>query len=248
MRTWGWLMALAVLSCVAAGPAEAQAGRAEVEAGNRLYEEGRFGEAHAKYLEALRRAPGTNLIRFNDGNALYMSEDFRRASEAYLAAIESGDLALAGPAWYNVGNALYRQQQLPEALEAYKQALRTNPGDLDAKHNLERVLKQMEEQEQEPQEGEGEDGDEGDNQDQQEQDQQEDGEQDQEENQDQDQDQDQESPPQDEEAPEPEPQEARGQMSPEEAQRLLQAIQEDPSEVNRRPPAAARGRRPRKAW
>ena len=244
MRTWRALVALAVSSCVIAGPVEAQAGRAEVEEGNRLYEEGRFGEAHAKYLEALRSAPGTNLIRFNDGNALYMSEDFRRASEAHLAAIEGGDPALAGPAWYNVGNALYRQQQLPQALEAYKQALRMSPGDLDAKHNLERVLKQMEEQEQEPQEGEGDGQDE--NQDQQEQDQQQGGEQDQEENQDQD--QDQESPPEDDEAPEPEPQQAPGQMSPEEAQRLLQAIQEDPSEVNRRPPAAARGRRPRKAW
>ncbi len=239
MRIWAGLIALAVSTGVAAGPAAAQAGRSEVEEGNRLYEEGRFGEAHAKYIEALRSAPGTSLIRFNDGNALYMSEDFQRALAAYQAAIESGDPELAGPAWYNVGNALYRQQQLPEALESYKQALRVNPGDLDAKHNLERVLEQMEEQE--DQEGEGDGEGEGEQQDQEkEQDPQEDGEQDQ--------DQDQESRPEGEEAPQPEPREAPGRMSPEEAQRLLQAIQEDPSEVNRRPPAAARGRRPRKAW
>ncbi len=237
MRIRGALIALAVSTGVAAAPAAAQAGRSEVEEGNRLYEEGRFGEAHAKYLEALRSAPGTSLIRFNDGNALYMSEEFQRASAAYQAAIESGDPALAGPAWYNVGNALYRQQQLSEALESYKQALRVNPGDLDAKHNLERVLEQMEEQEQQEGEGEGERQDQ-----EQEQDPQEDGEQDQ------NQDQDQDSPPEPEEAPPPEPQEAPGRMSPEQAQRLLQAIQEDPSEVNRRPPAAARGRRPRKAW
>lgn len=233
MRTRAALIALAVSTGVAAGPAEAQAGRSEVEEGNRLYEEGRFGEAHAKYLEALLSAPGTSLIRFNDGNALYMSEDFQSALTAYQAAIESGDPALVGPAWYNVGNALYRQQQLPEALESYKQALRVNPGDLDAKHNLERVLEQMEEQEQEQQEGEGEGEDEGE---------------DEQQDQNQDQNQDQESPPEDEEAPQGEPRQAPGRMSPEEAQRLLQAIQEDPSEVNRRPPAAARGRRPRKAW
>lgn len=245
MRTWSVLVSLAVLTGAAAGPAAAQAGRSEVEEGNRLYAEGRFGEAHAKYLEALRSAPGTNLIRFNDGNALYMSEDFERALAAYQAAIESGDPPLAGPAWYNVGNAFYRQQQLPEALEAYKQTLRVTPGNLDAKHNLERVLEQMEEQEQEDGEGDGEG--EGENQDQQqEQDQQEDGEQDEDQNQDQDPDQD--PPPENEESPDPEPQQAPGQMTPEEAQRLLQAIQEDPSEVNRRPPTAARGRRPRKAW
>ncbi|GMR12811.1 MAG: hypothetical protein BMS9Abin29_1004 [Gemmatimonadota bacterium] len=239
MRTWPTLIALAVLTGVGGGPAAAQAGRTEVEEGNRLYEEGRFGEAHAKYLEALRRAPGTDLIRFNDGNALYMSEEFQRALDAYRAAIESGDPALAGPAWYNVGNALYRQQQLPEALEAYKQALRVSPGDIDAKHNLERVLEKMKQQEQEKGEGEDQDQDQ-----QQEQDQQKDGEQDQDQDQKQDENQDQneESPPQ------AEPQQASGRMSPEEAQRLLQAIQEDPSEVNRRPPASLRGRKPRKAW
>ena len=89
MRAWAALVAFAASTGVAARPAEAQAGRSEVEEGNRLYEEGRFGEAHAKYLEALRMAPGTSLIRFNDGNALYMSEDFQRALAAYQAAIES---------------------------------------------------------------------------------------------------------------------------------------------------------------
>jgi hypothetical protein len=36
-------------------------------------------------------------------------------------------------------------------------------------------------------------------------------------------------------------------MTPEQAERLLQAITEDPGEVNRRN-AQARGRRPRKDW
>lgn len=241
MRVFGVLMALVALACVTPVAGAAQAGRAEVEEGNRLYREGRFDEAHEKYLEALRNAPGRPVIRFNDGNALYMSQDFQRALDAYQAAIDSGDPALAGPALYNLGNALYRQQQLPESLEAYKQALRLNPGDLDAKHNLERVLQEMQEQEQEPQEGDGEGEDQEQQEDQQQPDQ---GEQDQ----DQDQNQDQESPPGDEEAPQPEPQQAPGQMTPEEAERLLQAIQEDPGEVNRRSATAARGRKPRKAW
>ena len=51
----------------------AQRGRADVNEGNRLYEEGLFNEAHEKYLEALRDAPGSPLALFNDGNALYQS-------------------------------------------------------------------------------------------------------------------------------------------------------------------------------
>ena len=134
------LAAATVLVACVTMELEAQAGRARVEEGNRLYEEGRFAEAHQKYLEALAEAPESSVIPFNDGNALYQDADYQRAMEAYQRAIESGDPALASSAWYNLGNALYRQQQLEPSLEAYKQALRLSPDDADAKHNLERVL------------------------------------------------------------------------------------------------------------
>ena len=48
-----------------------QAGRSTTIEGNRLYEQGRFDEAHEKYLDALREAPDSPIIRFNDGSALY---------------------------------------------------------------------------------------------------------------------------------------------------------------------------------
>ena len=212
-------------------PGAASAQRGLVEEANRLYAEGRFAEAHEMYLEALRENPGSPLIRFNEGNALYRNQEFERALEAYRDAIESGDTALAEGAWYNLGNSLFRQQQLDGSLEAYKQALRINPGDLDAKHNLERVLEQIEEQEnQQEQQDQNQDDQDQDNQNQQpppegdpEQDEQE---------------QEQEQPAQ------PPP----GQMTPEEAERLLQAIQEDPDEVDRPPRADSLGRRPRKNW
>ena len=44
-----------------------------------------------------------------------------------------------------------------------------------------------------------------------------------------------------------EPQRRPGEMTPEEAERLLDAIEEDPEDVNRKP-AATRGRKPRKPW
>ncbi|MXX77623.1 MAG: tetratricopeptide repeat protein, partial [Gemmatimonadales bacterium] len=99
------------------------------------------------------------------GNALYQGENYEPALESFRAAVESGDPELAAAAWYNLGNTLYRQGALPESLEAFKQALRADPADADAKHNLERVLEQMQEQEQqqqqEQQQGDGE-NDEGD--------------------------------------------------------------------------------------
>ena len=257
---WSCRIALALavgLLCAALATesAAAQRGRAEVQEGNRLYREGRYGEAHEKYLDALRDAPDSPLIRFNDGNALYRSDDFQRALEAYREAIEAGDPQLLSEAWYNLGNALYRQQQLQEALEAYKQSLRIDPDDIDTKHNLERVLQQMQEQEQQ-QQGQGdsseqdqeqrdqEPGDQQGSEQQQQQEQQQEG-------QGQHQEQgrrERESSEGDDERQHQEPEPQPGQMTREEAERLLRAIQEDPDKIQRqRMPDAAR-RRPRKDW
>jgi Ca-activated chloride channel family protein len=251
--TWWAMAALTLMPGMVSG----QKGRAEVNEGNRLYSEGRFSEAHQKYLEALLQNPESPLIRFNDGNALYQEEDFQKAMERFLEATESGDPALSGSSWYNLGNALFRQQQLQESLEAYKQALRTNPADLDAKHNLERVLEQLQEQEQQDQEGGDESQDQNQDQDQSQGQNQQQDEQDQEQEQEQQQENDEEQEDQnpqenqdqsgdqqpDSEGQQPQP----GEMTPEEAERLLNAIREDPGDVNRKR-AAGTGKRPRKKW
>ena len=222
--------AIVVALAWATSPTSAQAGRVHARDGNRLYEEGRFEEAHQRYLEGLAQAPESGVLRFNDGNALYRSDDYQRAMEAYERATETGDPALASSAWYNLGNALYRQQQLEPALEAYKQALRLDPSDADAKHNLERVLEQMQQQNQD-----------GQDQDQDQQDEQE--QQDQEGRQDP-----QNQPPGDQPRDQPPQQEPRpGDMTPQEAERLLQALQENPDAVNRQR-ATVTGVRPRRPW
>lgn len=245
-----------------------QAGRAETREGNRLYEEGRYAEAHAKYLEALLEAPDSPIIRFNDGNALYQGQDYESALESFRAAVESGDPQLAAAAWYNLGNTLYRQGALPESLEAFKQALRADPADVDAKHNLERVLEQMQQQqEQQQQQGDGEDDQEddqeneeqqpesgGQDQDQQDQPQLEPEQQEPEDEQDPNRNPEQSPRPDPEQNPDEseQPQEGvtppPGEMTREEAERLLNAIQEDQDEVNRQPRVPARGTRPRRDW
>ncbi len=234
------------LGVAGASELRGQAGRGETREGNRLYEEGRFAEAHEKYLEALLEAPDSPIIRFNDGNALYQGENYESALESFRTAVESGDPQLAAAAWYNLGNTLYRQGTLPESLEAFKQALRADPADIDAKHNLERVLEQMQQQQQQ-QQGDGENEQE-DEQETEGQPPPEGGEQNPEEQQDQ---QDRNQPEQNPDDAEPPPEGGPlppGEMTREEAERLLGAIQEDQDEVNRKPRTAARGTRPRRDW
>lgn len=43
---------------------------------------------------------------------------------------------IAGRANYDLGNLAYRQQQYEQAIELYKNALRNNPNDENARHNL----------------------------------------------------------------------------------------------------------------
>lgn len=262
-RRNGAAAALLLGACLAHPAATAaQAGRSQVQEGNRLYGEGRFDEAHQRYLEGLAEAPGSPLIRFNDGNALYQSQEYQQALEAYRQAIESGDRGLAGAAWYNLGNALYRSQQLQQSLEAYKQALRMNPNDADAKHNLERVLEQLQQQQQQQQQSGGQGQNQGEEDRQPDQNQQSD--QNRQAGQDRQQGQDRRQPDQAPEGqgqqqpagePDQEPAEAdqgdaqgqQGQMTPEEARRLLDALDEDPDAVDRQR-APARERRPGKPW
>lgn len=256
----GACLAVMVATAAIVGPVAGQEGRREVEAGNRLYEEGRFQEAHARYLEALKKVPGLPVARFNEGSALYQSHEFQRAMEAFLDAAEEADPEWQADALYNLGNALIRQQQPGPAVEAYKQSLRLDPRDQDAKHNLELALQQLEQQQQ--QGGDGQQGDDQ-NQDQQQQGEsqpQPQGEQEGEQDSDPSQGEDgQQQPRPLDGAPEGEAQpedrqDGEGQsdtpppqMTPEQAERLLQAITEDPGEVNRRN-AQPRGRRPRKDW
>ena len=234
-------MVMMVMPCVLSG----QRGRAEVREANRLYDEGRFEEAHERYLDALRENPNSPLIRFNEGNALYQTDEFRRALDAYRQAVEAGDESLKSSAWYNLGNALYRQQQLQESAEAYKEALRLNPGDGDAKHNLELALQQLRQQQEQQQDQQRDQQQDQQQQQQQQQQHQEDEQEDREERQEQ-----RQQDPQHEQDDQQQQQsrEQPREMSREEAERLLQAIDEDPSEIDRQ---RARGRPPvrvRRDW
>ena len=119
-------------------------------------------------------------------------------------------------------------------------------GRSDYKHNLELALEQqLQQPDQDPQSGDGDanqEDEERENQDgEQNQEPQDQDESQDEEDQEQDQQQDQE--PESGQQPEPEP----GEMTEEEAERLLQGVQEDPDEINRRQPPL-RGRRPSKPW
>ena len=137
-----------------------QAGREKVLEGNRNFSEGDYDKALELYREALEESPDSPTIRFNLGDAHFKKEELEDATDSFSHALQSEDPGIKSRAQYNLGNSLYRQGKLQESLSAYREALKLAPGDRDAKHNLEFVLKQLQEQQQQQkdqnQQGEGE--------------------------------------------------------------------------------------------
>jgi Ca-activated chloride channel family protein len=114
-----------------------------VREGNSLYHEEKYQEALKKYQEAQVDSPADQRVMFNLGNAQYKLEDYENSLSEYLKSAESEDPAMRAQSLYNAGNALYRMGKLEESVKQYEKALEYNPGDEDAKFNLEFVRQEI---------------------------------------------------------------------------------------------------------
>lgn len=152
---------------------------------------GRYPESRELADRALAN-PQDFAAQFELAHGLHNEKRFASAAEAFeKAAALAADPVLKGAALYNAGNAHWGDQRIDDAIEKYKAALRENPADPDAKHNLE-LAQQKKKERKKPQDGDR----------------------------------------------KPEPRE--GRMSPEDAERLLQALTQRENEArhkaNARPP------------
>lgn len=206
----------------------AQPDKKFVRKGNNDYKEGNYQQAEVEYRKALEENPASYKADFNLGNALYKQKQYDAAAAKYAGlADKESDRQELGRYYYNLGNALYEKKSFQESIEAYKNALRNMPGDMDAKHNLQMALRMLSEQQQQQQQNKN---DQQQNQDQQQQ--QQDGENQQKQDQ-QDQNQQQEQKEQDSQDGN-QPQQVKGQISPEDAERILQALENEEKDVMKR--------------
>jgi len=164
---------------------------------------------------------------------LYKQKKYEEAQEEYLMALSTEDAQLQSQIFYNVGNCQYRLDKLVESIDSYKKSLEINPDDIDAKYNLEFVrnkLKEMAEQQKQQQQCQQE------QQMQQGEQQQQQGGQSQEgEEREEQQAQQQQGEEQEEEGAQEQqqPQKAEGEMTEEEAQRILDALKDDEEKVQK---------------
>jgi len=120
--------------------------RGKINRGNRYFAQQNFDEALQTYRDALIDDPESKELHLNLGSVLYKKEDYEESIKEYEKSTYSKDIILQSKSYYNMGNCLYRSGKLPEAIQFYKKSLELNPKDEDAKYNIEFVQKKIKEQ------------------------------------------------------------------------------------------------------
>ena len=230
------LSLLITLSIIAFGQNE----RKFIRNGNKLFMEAvrdtsridsvKFSNAETEYRKALNKKPTDLKWDYNLADAMYKQQRFEEAAEKF---DELGE-KLEAPeekarAYHNLGNSQLMQEKLDESIESYKKALRQNPGDLETKYNLAyaQMLKdKKEKQDKQDKKDQDKDKDKDDQKNKDNQDQQNKDKQDQQDKKNQDQNKNQQNKDQQQQQ-----QPQQNKISKQDAEQLLQALQNDEREI-----------------
>lgn len=126
-----------LFSLLCATGSRAQSENALIRRGNEAFQKGDYNAAADFYTRSRQKNPDNPTAGFNLGAALYRlghNDSVRHVLQDILRKNPSPDLA--AKAWHNLGNTYLSERKPQEAIEAYKNALRLNPDDDDTRYNL----------------------------------------------------------------------------------------------------------------
>lgn len=237
------LYILALLLLLPSLPMQGQADKKEVRAGNRKFAKENYKEAEIDYRKALLRDSLSFAANYNLASTQYRENDFAAAARTLEALkrhpeqIEAS--SHASDLYFNEGDIAIKQKNWQAAVDALKQSLLLRPGDMEAKENYIYAKKMLENQQKQGGGGA---------KDKQEQQQDKKDKQEQKNNQDNNRDNNKEQQQQ------PQARQSQGeqQISPQQAQQMLRAIQakekETQDKVNKEKAEALKSRQKEKNW
>lgn len=104
---------------------------------NKALSEDNFIDAEVDYRKAIAKSPDNSAAPYNLGNAYYTNETY---SEAFGRFKQAGETSSSKEdkhkAYHNMGNVFMKRKDYAKAVEAYKEALRNNPTDEETRYNL----------------------------------------------------------------------------------------------------------------
>ena len=104
--------------------------------GNGKVEEGAYVAAEKSYRRALSLAPEKSTALHNLGNTHFLAEQFEEASQRFFQTQKFATTKEdKHKAFHNMGNVFMKKKEYQKAVEAYKNALRNNPSDNETRYN-----------------------------------------------------------------------------------------------------------------
>lgn len=232
-RSLAWTAVFLAITAALLIPVTAHADRASSanKRGIEAYDNQNFEESVEQFTEAIVVRPDSPELKFNRGTALSSlnkTDEALKELKAAAGSFEKKEQAAASH--FNAGNTLFFPNNLEAAIEEYKRAVMLDQSSEDIRHNLELAVRRLNEQQKQQQQDQNrenekkKDGEEENREDQKEQEKQEN---------EKDSQSDKTQPPEDGEQQDQNQQQSKQQdsevmpMTEEEAQRLLDAINDD---------------------
>ena len=204
----------------------AQTDKKYIRKGNREYEKNKFSDSEISYRKAIDKNKQSPDAVFNIGDALYKQNKFDEAGKQFIESANQNDNKLKkSDGLFNLGNSMLKANKLQESIDAYKNSLKLRPDNKEAKYNLsyaQDLLKKQQQQQKQQQDKDKQDQ----NKDKNKKDQKKDQKDQKDKNNDQQNDQ---KKDQDQKQQQQQPQ--KGEISKEDAQRLLNSLDNDEKNV-----------------
>ena len=135
---------------IAVLPAFSQSDKKLIRDGNNFYEKKKFSDAEVAYRKSLNKNQQSREGNFNLGDAFYKQGKYEEAAKQFENVNgQKQDDKTKAAALHNYGNSMIQSQKYEQGIEAYKQSLKLNPKDDDTRYNLayaQSMLKQQQQQ------------------------------------------------------------------------------------------------------
>ena len=118
--------------------------RSDLNRGNDFYKKGEYEQAGHVYNKILQKKASDLKARFNLGDSLYKGGKYKDSQSVFESLTDPSVLkGLRESAYYNLGNSFFKQEDYKSAIGAYEEALKIDTKDKDAQYNLELAKKML---------------------------------------------------------------------------------------------------------